>query len=66
MKLKLFSIMMVLILSLLAACGSDSSNDSDGEQASEGDAVQLKVFLPQPRFKEIYEDYFHRRFSFSV
>ncbi len=58
LKKRLISIVVLLFLGLLAACGDGESSSSGGEQALAGDEVQLKVFLPQPRFKEIYENYF--------
>lgn len=53
---------LVLVAGLLAGCGSDNSsssnsgaNSSEGNVSSSGKSVTLKVFIPQPRFKEQYD-----------
>src|SRR5690625_3771224 len=63
MRKKVFAFMaMLFIVGMLAACGGSDeaapSRDNDGEVVS--DEVQLKVFIAQPRFKEIYEPYLNQ------
>ena len=45
-----------LLVGLLAACNSGTSS-SNGTCGDEGEKVELKVFIGQPRFKEQYETY---------
>jgi len=45
-----------LLVGLLAACNTGTSS-SNGASGDEGEKVELKVFIGQPRFKEQYETY---------
>ncbi|GMQ61963.1 ABC transporter substrate-binding protein [Vallitalea maricola] len=55
-------IAVLLILSMvLMGCGSAKENDSTKKESptkgTEAKEVELKLFIAQPRFREIYEDY---------
>lgn len=63
MKKKSFvfiAVLMLILVGLLAACGGEKKSEGSGnsEAPKVGDKVKLKVFLPQARFKNIYENYF--------
>jgi len=47
------------MVGLLAACGGNDESDTSekNEEEALSEKVKLKVFLAQPRFTEIYEDY---------
>lgn len=66
---KLIGILLVLTL-VLMGCGQetktvatdnvkteDTSSDEQSSQVKEGSTVELKLFIAQPRFREIYEKY---------
>ncbi|WP_160720452.1 ABC transporter substrate-binding protein [Bacillus sp. USDA818B3_A] len=57
---KAFSLILVfvLVISMLAACGSANDSASGDGKENGGKQVELKIFIGQPRFKEQYETYF--------
>ncbi|SDZ56323.1 raffinose/stachyose/melibiose transport system substrate-binding protein [Evansella caseinilytica] len=61
MKKILGMLMLVLIIVIAAACGNDDGEETaQGNSLSEGDKVELKIFIAQPRFKNQYESYFEQ------
>ncbi|MCK0471809.1 ABC transporter substrate-binding protein [Halalkalibacter sp. APA_J-10(15)] len=62
---KLLLMVSIFMMFVLVACGGNDT-DSTGEtepnenELQEGDSVELRVFIPQPRFREQYENYFNQ------
>jgi raffinose/stachyose/melibiose transport system substrate-binding protein len=50
-------IVSILFAGLLAGCNAGGSSSSGDAGGGDGDKVELKVFIGQPRFKEQYETY---------
>lgn len=47
----------VLVGTLLAGCGANSSGRDSGSSGGDGKTVNLKMFIAQPRLKEHYDKY---------
>lgn len=53
-----FTVVSILLASLLAGCNNGGEGSSSQASSSkDGEKVELKVFIGQPRFKEQYETY---------